>query len=75
LKDKIPESSAELPVPAGPGGTDLEECRYKDALTALIHLGYKRNEVKEIIQGLASEGEERTVEELIRESLRLLSTA
>ena len=75
LKDKIPESSDDFQGAGGLGDVVLEECRYKDALTALIHLGYKRNEVKEIIQGLASEGEERTVEELIRESLRLLSTA
>ncbi len=75
LKDKIPESAVDSQAPARAGDAILEECRYKDALTALVHLGYKRHEVKEVIQGLASEDEKRTVEDLIRESLRLLSTA
>lgn len=75
LKDKVPESVADSQVATRAGDSLLEECRYKDALTALIHLGYKRSEVKEVIQGLASEDEALTVEELIRESLRLLSTA
>ncbi|NOY53660.1 MAG: Holliday junction branch migration protein RuvA [Deltaproteobacteria bacterium] len=74
LKDKVPPG-----LDTEGGGTAnrevLEECPYKDAVAALIHLGYKRGEVAEIIRGLASEEEGRSVEELIRESLRSLSKA
>ncbi len=75
LKDKIPRETDE--AAGGPlrGSALLDECPYKDALAALMHLGYKRGEVAEVIQGLASDSETRSVEELIRESLRLLSKA
>ncbi|PIV85066.1 MAG: Holliday junction branch migration protein RuvA [Nitrospirae bacterium CG_4_9_14_3_um_filter_53_35] len=75
LKDKIPDE------PINPEGVSsaalslLDQCPYKDAMAALVHLGYKRGEVREVIQGLADEKEDRSVEDLIRESLRLLSKA
>lgn len=75
LKDKIPDDYDEPEGVSGSVLSLLDQCPYKDAMTALIHLGYRRNEVREIIQGLADEKEDRSVEDLIRESLRLLSKA
>jgi Holliday junction DNA helicase RuvA len=76
LKDKLPQEWEEgREVRLRTAGSILEECPYKDALTALMHLGYKRGEVTEVIRGLASMEEEHSVEDLIRESLRLLSKA
>jgi len=72
LKDKIPRETDEVRGGLLRGSALLEECPYKDALAALMHLGYKRGEVAEVIQGLASDVEGHSVEELIRESLRLL---
>lgn len=75
LKEKIPEEVFETGRPASGAASVLDQCPYKDALAALVHLGYRRNEVKEVMRGLAAEQEERSVEELIRESLRFLSKA
>ncbi len=75
LKEKIPEEYDEALHRSAGSGNLLDQCPYKDALAALIHLGYKRGEVKEVIRGLAVEEESRSVEELIRESLRFLSKA
>lgn len=75
LKDRVPEAVPDAALGQSARQPVLEQCMYKEALTALIHLGYKRHEVKDVIEGLASQGHERSVEELIRESLRLLSTA
>ncbi|MEK6777380.1 MAG: Holliday junction branch migration protein RuvA [bacterium] len=75
LKDKIPDDYDEPEGVSGSVLSLLDQCPYKDAMTALIHLGYRRNEVREVIQGLADEKEDRSVEDLIRESLRLLSKA
>jgi Holliday junction DNA helicase RuvA len=75
LKEKIPQEYDEAPHRSAGAGSLLDQCPYKDALAALIHLGYKRFEVKEVIRGLAVEDENRSVEELIRESLRFLSKA
>ncbi len=75
LKDKVPAGTKGEGNGPARGGSRLDECPFKDAVTALMHLGYKRGEVTEIIRGLASEEEDRSVEDLIRESLRLLSKA
>jgi Holliday junction DNA helicase RuvA len=75
LKDKIPEEYEEARTSSRRFGSLLDQCPYKEAVAALIHLGYRKNEVKEAIRGLATEEENRSVEELIKESLRLLSKA
>lgn len=75
LKDKITDEYEEPKGVSSAVLSVLDQCPYKDAMTALIHLGYRRSEVKDVIQGLADEKEDRSVEELIRESLRLLSKA
>jgi Holliday junction DNA helicase RuvA len=76
LKDKIPEEYEEASrTSSGRFGSLLDQCPYKEAVAALIHLGYRKNEVKEAIRGLATEEENRSVEELIKVSLRLLSKA
>ncbi len=75
LKDKMPSAEPGAPVVGGGPDSALEQCPYKDAAAALVHLGYRRTEVKDVLQGLAHEEQERSVEELIRESLRYLSKA
>ncbi len=75
LKDKMPPAEPGAPVVGGGPVSVLEQCPYKDAAAALVHLGYRRNEVKDVLQGLANEAQDRSVEELIRECLRYLSKA
>ncbi len=75
LKDKMPAGEAGVPAAGAGPASALEQCPYKDAAAALVHLGYRRNEVKDVLQGLADEARERSVEEIIRESLRYLSKA
>ncbi len=75
LKDKMPTAEPGAPLVEDGPISALEQCPYKDAAAALMHLGYRRAEVKDVLQGLANEAQERSVEELIRESLRYLSKA
>ena len=53
LKEKIPDTYEEKQCLTGMVGSILDQGPYKDAVAALIHLGYKRHEVKDVIQGLA----------------------
>ncbi len=75
LKDKIFDDGTRMADKAPARGGMVEGCAYRDAVTALVHLGYRPNEVREVLRQLASEKEDRPVEELIRESLRFLSKA
>ena len=74
LQEKVPDEAAAAACASGPAAL-LERCPYKEVVAALLHLGYRRNEIREVVQGIAVEDERRSVEELVRESLRQLARA
>jgi Holliday junction DNA helicase RuvA len=69
LKDKV-----SLPGGAPGGGLPLKDGVVKDALSALVNLGYTRSIAEEAVHDVVrSQGHELSLEELLKESLRLLA--
>lgn len=69
LKDKVA-----LPGGATGGGLPLKQGVVKDALSALINLGYTRSIAEEAVHdAVRQQGHELSLEELLKESLRLLA--
>jgi Holliday junction DNA helicase RuvA len=69
LKDKVA-----LPAGAAATGLPLKQGVVKDALSALINLGYTRSIAEEAVHEAARQhGDEPSLEELLKESLRLLA--
>jgi Holliday junction DNA helicase RuvA len=69
LKDKV------FAVEAGVGeGVQIRDGKVKDALSALVNLGYQRGIAEEAIRDCVRQhGAELSLEELLKESLRLLA--
>ena len=68
LKDKVA-----LPAGASASGLPLKQGVVKDALSALVNLGYTRSIAEEAVHEAARQhGDEPSLEELLKESLRLL---
>lgn len=68
LKDKVA-----LPAGAAATGLPLKQGVVKDALSALVNLGYTRSIAEEAVHEAARQhGDEPSLEELLKESLRLL---
>jgi Holliday junction DNA helicase RuvA len=69
LKDKV--------SPTGTGaaaGIPMRDGKVKDALSALVNLGYQRGIAEEAVRDMVRQhGEELSLEELLKESLRLLA--
>jgi Holliday junction DNA helicase RuvA len=69
LKDKVT-----APIGAQAGGLALKQGVLKDALSALVNLGYTRSIAEEAVHEAARrQGDEPSLEELLKESLRLLA--
>jgi len=69
LKDKVT-----APAGAQVGGLALKQGVVKDALSALINLGYTRSIAEEAVRDASRQhGDELSLEELLKESLRLLA--
>lgn len=69
LKDKVT-----LPGGAAASGLPLKQGVVKDALSALINLGYTRSIAEQAVHdALRQQGHELSLEELLKESLRLLA--
>jgi Holliday junction DNA helicase RuvA len=69
LKDKVA-----TPVGATAAGLPLKQGVVKDALSALVNLGYTRSIAEEAVHEAARRhGDEPSLEELLKESLRLLA--
>jgi len=69
LKDKVT-----LPAGAAAIGLPLKQGVVKDALSALVNLGYTRSIAEEAVHEAARQhGDEPSLEELLKESLRLLA--
>lgn len=70
MKDKL----ADMALQSGAGQAGTTNMLMDDALSALTNLGYKRGEAEKVLGSLqAKTGKELSLEELIRESLNLLS--
>lgn len=71
MKDKL----GDLPLESEAGHTGTGTRLMDDALSALLNLGYKKAEAEKVLGPMAKtkNGKEFTLEELIRESLNLLS--
>jgi Holliday junction DNA helicase RuvA len=69
LKDKVSAPGA------GPAaGIPMRDGKVKDALSALVNLGYQRGIAEEAVRDCVRQhGEELSLEELLKESLRLLA--
>ena len=69
LKDKVT-----LPAGAAATGLPLKQGVVKDALSALVNLGYTRSIAEEAVHdAVRQQGHELSLEELLKESLRLLA--
>lgn len=69
LKDKV-----SAPGAPGVGVMQMRDGKVKDALSALINLGYQRGIAEEAVRDcVRQQGEELSLEELLKESLRLLA--
>ena len=69
LRDKISDADA-LDAVAGVSGTPGATPVLRDAMSALVSLGYKQDEARKMVQRVAKAGvDDRTAEDIIRESL------
>ena len=73
LQDKIGSAASDIPV-AAPSLQKLPP-QSEDALLALEHLGYRKSAAQKAIRKIAAEKENLSLEELIKEALKLLSSA
>lgn len=67
LKGKVHEATLAGKLPSTPAGKAREE-----AMSALITLGFSRSAIEKVLDSLASEGADSSVEELIKQSLKRL---
>ena len=71
MRDKLDGLSLELAVKREPL---LQDGLFDDALSALVNLGYKKSQAEQTLKKVyGEEGEESSIENLIKESLNLLS--
>ncbi|MCH8157391.1 MAG: Holliday junction branch migration protein RuvA [Nitrospinae bacterium] len=71
MRDKLANLSLEL---ATAEGSAPSNGLYNDALSALVNLGYRKNEAEKTLQSVHDRGEQKlSLENLIKESLNLLS--
>jgi Holliday junction DNA helicase RuvA len=69
LKDKVSATCAGVAT-----GIPMRDGKVKDALSALVNLGYQRGIAEEAVRNcVRQQGEELSLEELLKESLRLLA--
>lgn len=69
LKDKV-----SAPGATGVGVMQMRDGKIKDALSALVNLGYQKGIAEEAVRNcMRQHGEELSLEELLKESLRLLA--
>jgi Holliday junction DNA helicase RuvA len=78
LRDKIvalssPALEEEFSAQTGASATVTEETMREDALFALLNFGYQRASAEKAIMAAIQEGDEITVEVILRRSLRLLA--
>lgn len=68
LRDKIDDGEAMEAI--APGGAPEENARMRDAILALISLGYKQADAQKLVQGVVRVlGPDATVEETVRKAL------
>jgi Holliday junction DNA helicase RuvA len=68
LKDKVSATGAGVTT-----GIAMRDGKVKDALSALVNLGYQKGIAEEAVRNCVRQhGEELPLEELLKESLRLL---
>lgn len=71
LRDKVGEMSAEgVEASAAPLAADAV---FDDALSALVNLGYQKAAAEKAVKQAATEGDEHTVQKLLRRSLQILA--
>ena len=69
LKDKV-----SAPGTGAAAGIPMRDGKVKDALSALVNLGYQKGIAEEAVRDIVRQrGEELSLEELLKESLRLLA--
>jgi Holliday junction DNA helicase RuvA len=69
LKDKV-----SAPGAGAAAGVSMRDGKIKDALSALVNLGYQKGIAEEAVRNcVRQQGEELSLEELLKESLRLLA--
>jgi Holliday junction DNA helicase RuvA len=69
LKDKVSATGAGVTA-----GIAMRDGKVKDALSALVNLGYQKGIAEEAVRNcVRQQGEELSLEELLKESLRLLA--
>lgn len=71
LRDKVGVSAA-WEAASAERGLSAEEQQVNDAVLALISLGYKQAEAHKVVRGIREGQREATVEELIKEALKVL---
>ncbi len=74
LKDKVASLTVDTDGVEGRSSPDTQQQRIvEDAVSALVNLGYHRNQAKEAVKRVCDENGSLTVEEVIRTSLKQLS--
>lgn len=74
LKDKVASLTVDADGVEGRSSPDTQQQRIvEDAVSALVNLGYHRNQAKEAVKRVCDDNGSLTVEEVIRTSLKQLS--
>ena len=67
LKDKVTKVQIEHKISAGPNNTMRDE-----ALSALVMLGFARNQVQKVLEQISKENRNLSVEEIVKQALKVL---
>jgi len=67
LKDKVGVAAVDLKIPLSANNTKLNE-----ALSGLMVLGFDKNKANKVLESLTKDGDDWTVEELIKQALKKL---
>ena len=67
LKDKVTKVQIEHKISAGPDNTMRNE-----ALSALVMLGFARNQVQKVLEQISKENKNLSVEEIVKQALKVL---
>ena len=72
LKDKIVSIAAGIPTAAAPATPNINKETVNEAVSALVMLGFPAAAANKVVQGIAKEQPESTVEQLIKLALKQL---
>lgn len=72
LKDKIVSIAAGIPTAATPAAPNINKETVNEAVSALVMLGFPAAAANKVVQGIAKEQPESTVEQLIKLALKQL---